>query len=129
MKYRRFAPHFVRKKGIEGAGIFTTKAVAKGKVLFKMHGKILTRPTRTSVEIGRNRHIEDRIAGFINHSCTPNAKVLKKYKSFVSIVKIKKGDEITFDYNKNESKLAAPFRCRCCHRKIIGKKALALRKK
>ncbi|HEX4044098.1 MAG TPA: SET domain-containing protein [Gammaproteobacteria bacterium] len=129
MAYRRFAPHFVRKQGVQGVGVFTTKPVKKGHLLFKLTGKILTAPTRTSVEIGKNRHVENAIAQYVNHSCAPTAKVVKKNREFVSVRDIEKGEEITFDYNKNESVLASPFKCRCCHKKVIGRKAMALKKK
>ncbi len=122
MKYRRFSPHFIIKNGIHGLGVFTTADIKKGKILFKLKGKILDFPTRTSIQIGKYQHIEDQIGAHMNHSCQPNAKLYKRSHTFKSTKNIKKGEEITFNYNQNEDKLAAPFTCACCGRKIRGRK-------
>ena len=34
---------------------------------------------------------------------------------------IAKGDEITFNYNDTEAKLASPFNCNCCDKLIKGR--------
>lgn len=122
MLYHQFPPHFVVKDGIHGAGVFVVADFKKGSVLFKMKGDIVQYPTRTSVQLGKNKHIEDRIAGHVNHSCTPNAKIDRKTQSFVCLRDIEKGEEIMFDYNSNEELLASPFTCECCGRLIAGKK-------
>ena len=122
-KQFKFSPHFVIKPGKTAFGVFITKDVKKGQTLFKLKGPILETPTRTSVQIGKNKHIEDPLGAFINHSCTPTAKVNKKNQTFVSLKPIKAGEEITFDYNQNEDQMASPFICHCCGKKINGKKA------
>jgi len=129
MKYLRIAPHFVVKMGIQGLGVFATKNFKRGKTLFKLNGEVINHPTRTSIQIVKNKHVENIIGGYVNHSCKPSAKVNRRKKTFVSLRNIDKGDEITFDYNKNEDVLACPFRCRCCGRKIVGRKKLALKSK
>jgi SET domain-containing protein len=118
-------PHFLIKNGIHGIGVFTTTDVKKGELLFEMTGEVLDHPTRTSVQIGLNQHIEDEIAGHMNHSCIPTARVDRQSKSFISVVDIKKGEEITFNYNENEDTLAAPFTCACCGNKIRGRNVMA----
>jgi SET domain-containing protein len=124
MKDHRFPPHFIVKNGIHGLGVFTTEPVKKGQVLFKMKGDILDYPTRTSIQVGKNKHIEDEIGAHINHSCSPSAKVVKKDMMFVSLRDIDVDEEITFDYNKNEDALSNPFYCECCNKAIVGKKKL-----
>jgi hypothetical protein len=116
-------PHsqFIIKEGIHGIGVFTTIAFKKGEVLFTMEGPLLDKPTRTSVQVGKNKHIEDITAGCINHSCTPNAIIDQKIQSFISIRDIHVGEEISFDYNQNEDILASPFVCACCGKEIFGK--------
>ena len=116
-----FPPLFVVKDGIHGLGVFVCEDIKKDTVLFQLKGPIIQNPTRTSIEIGKNKHIEDPIGAHINHNCTPNTKVQNKTQSFVSLRNIKKGEEITFDYNKNETTMASPFSCHCCGKEIKGR--------
>jgi SET domain-containing protein len=117
-----FPAQFVLKNGIHGQGVFTTVSFKKGDTLFKLTGESIESPTRTSVQITKTKHIEDPIASHVNHSCTPTAKVSRGTMSFVSLRDIEVGEEITFDYNKNEDSLANPFVCLCCHKEIRGRK-------
>lgn len=121
MKNNSLPPNFEIKVGIHGVGAFVTKDFKKDSVLFTMHGEVIEKPTRTSVQIGKHKHIEDALAGHVNHSCTPNARVDRKARAFISLRDIKKGEEMTFDYSSNEDELAAPFVCACCGRKVLGK--------
>ena len=129
-KDTRVPPDLVIKEGIHGEGVFTKVAFKRGDTLFQMKGKIIQHPTRTSVQLGKDKHIEDYTAGHINHSCTPNIKVNRAKHSFECIVDIHANEEIMFDYNENEESLANPFYCECCGRIIVGKKRQeALKKK
>ncbi len=121
MKPIRIHPHFVVKTGIEGQGVFALKDIKKGEVLFELQGLIIDKPTKTSVQIGDHLHVENNIAGFINHNCRANAAVARQLQSFVATKDIESGDEITFNYNENEDHLACPFICGCCGRLIKGK--------
>lgn len=114
-------PQLEIKKGIEGMGVRAAEDIPADVVLFVMHGPILKQPTRTSVQIGPEAHIEDELGGCVNHSCHPTAKVNQADRTFVSLRAIKKGEEITFDYRENEDVLAHPFVCQCCHQFITGK--------
>lgn len=116
---------FLIKDGINGKGVFATRDINKSTILFKMHGEIISKPTRTSVQIGNDLHIEDELAGLLNHSCQPSAKVDRQLQALISMRDIKEGEEITFDYTKNEDHMAAPFVCDCCGNKISGKKVPA----
>lgn len=121
MKNNLFAPKFELKTGIDGQGIFAATGFKEGETLFKMRGQVSSIPTRTSVQVGVKQHIEDRIASHINHSCKPNTVVDRESRTFVATRPIKKGEEITFDYNKNEDVMACPFVCRCCNKQVSGK--------
>jgi SET domain-containing protein len=109
------------RDGIQGLGVFVKKTIKKGSVLFKMQGTVVAHPTRTSVQVGANKHIEDLIGSHVNHSCSPSAKVNPETQSFVSIKDLKEGDEITFDYNESEDILSSPFQCECCGKRILGR--------
>lgn len=122
MKNKKMSPTLEMREGIHGVGIFVTKDIKKGDILFMLTGRVVDHPTRTSVQIGKDKHIENSIAGCINHSCKPNAEVQKfEPYAFVSLREIAKGEEITFDYNANEDKMACPFICACCGRYVAGK--------
>ena len=64
-----------------------------------------------------DRHIiMDAPATYINHSCEPNCAVQANRSGafdFVSTRDIAAGDEICFDYLKNEDEIASPFFCLC----------------
>lgn len=121
MKNNKIPPGFEIKVGIHGVGAFVTKDIKKGSVLFKLQGDIVDTPTRTSVQIAKGKHIEDALAGHINHSCSPNARVYRKTQSFISLRDIEAGEEITFNYNDNEDDLASSFVCVCCGKEMLGK--------
>jgi len=121
MQYESVLPHFEIKEGIQGVGVFATTDIPENTVLFTMHGKILNQPTRTSVQVGHDQHIEDKIGGRVNHACHPTARVNQADRTMISVRPIIKGEEITFDYRENEDKLANPFVCKCCNKEIRGK--------
>lgn len=117
----RHPSNLVIKKGIQGQGVFASRRIPTNSIIFIMHGDIITSPTQTSVQVGTNSHIEDKTAGFINHSCKPSAIIHRDTRAFISTRDIEVGDEITFDYTKNEDKMAAPFVCNCCGKFVSGK--------
>ncbi len=124
MKNEQIFPQLEIKDSLNGFGVYATHTIPENATLFIMQGKILNYPTRTSVQIDENRHIEDPIAGCMNHACKPNARVDRKNRAFISLRKIDKDEEITFDYRENEDALACPFVCSCCQKKITGKRLL-----
>jgi hypothetical protein len=79
----------------------------------------LSNPTRTSIEIYSNLHVEDYFGRYINHDCNPTCEI-QGYK-VVAIKNMSVGDEVTFNYMKNETAIASPFVCRCCGILIGGK--------
>lgn len=118
---------FIIKNGIQGSGVFTTVDFKKGEALFELTGEILDHPTRTSIQIGKTKHVEDSIGIHVNHNCLANAKLNRKTATFISLRDIKNGEEITFNYNENEDVLANPFICQCCGKKIVGKKLSSIK--
>lgn|SRR3990167_3346869 len=111
----------VVKNGIQGKGVFATRKINKNTIIFKMHGEVIANPTQTSVQIGEQLHIEDALAGLVNHSCTPTAYVDRQMHALVSLRDIEENEEITFNYSVNEDHLAIPFTCSCCGNDICGK--------
>jgi hypothetical protein len=92
---------------INGKGLFTTKSFEKGDILFVLTGKIYSEPLRETIFIGNNEHIYDEYGIFINHSFTPN--IVIENKNVVALINIKADEEVAFNYNDSEPKMAAPF--------------------
>lgn len=113
--------HLIVKSGLQGQGVFTLRPIKAGAVIFEMQGRMVDAPTQTSVQVGDKKHIEDNLAKFLNHHCAASAMVDRAKKALVALRDLNPGDEITFDYRKNEDKMAAPFMCRCCGKFICGK--------
>ena len=90
-----------------------------GKIIYVLTGNIIKEPTRTSIQIAENNHIEDSFGRYINHNCDPNIKVIGI--NLIAIKEIKNGDSITFNYNDSEDIVSYPFLCSCCNKMIVGK--------
>ena len=123
------------KKGAKG--LFANQSVEKGKIILVLQGEKFSKPSRTSIQI-EDKHIEDPEGGYMNHHCDPSAEI-KINSNFVGFNltaqcetnqvilvtakrDIKKGDEITFDYETTEEELMYSFKCDCHGRWIKGNK-------
>ena len=105
------------KKNV-GVGLIAERSFKKGDIILELEGEIINSPTRTSIQLSKNKHIEDLYGKYINHNCYPNTKV--ENGIIIATKNIFGGNEITFDYNKNENKLSSPFICTCCNKEIKG---------
>lgn len=110
-----------------------------GDRLFRMEGELTSRPSRYSVQIGENQHIDLGIGHtleeildryfwrFMNHSCEPNTAV--RGREVLACRDIEIWDDVTFNYNTTEYDMAEPFQCRCgspiCRGRIQGFKHLS----
>lgn len=103
--------------------LLSTGSIRPGESLFRIIGERTNKPTRYSVQIDRNTHIDltgehglqdvlDRYYWrFLNHSCEPNAAI--RGLEVVALRPITQWEEITFDYDTTEFDMAEPFECRC----------------
>lgn len=95
-----------------GRGIFTTREFAAGQTVFEVTGRLITCDEDEDVddETRSNAYRYDenlylspkgRIGDFLNHSCNPNARVVKKGKKlFIEAIKtILPGKEVLIDYS------------------------------
>lgn len=89
-----------------------------GEVVFELEGEIINSPTRTSIQISETGHIEDEWGQFMNHNCYPSCEIAGT--KVIALENIKKGDSLTFDYNKSETKMSHPFHCHCCNNLVEG---------
>lgn len=95
-----------------------SEVINKGEIVLILEGDILDYPTRTSIHIGKDQHIEDDIGKYINHACDPTCRV--ENSTLVAVKQINHGDSITFDYNDSEVLMSDPFECNCCTKPIRG---------
>lgn len=116
--------------------IKTINDLPDGTVIFVHTGKVISANTRTSIQIGVNKHIEPgRYGVYTNHSCEPNGVIRTKMNAFsntatialIASKELKKGEEVTFDYATTENFLtpeALLSKCLCgsvkCRGKIMG---------
>ena len=102
-------------------GIYAGSFCNEGSVVYTLTDTIkLLNPTRTSIRIQENMHVEDEIGRYINHSCYPTCKI--DGLNVVAVKDIQQDQEITFNYTENEDFMASPFKCKCCDRIIKGNK-------
>ena len=99
--------------------------------LFTIHGDLTSVPSRYSVQIDENLHVDlgeereldELLDGyfwrFMNHSCAPNAAI--RGREVVAIREIEPWEQIAFDYNTTEFAMAEPFDCRCGSRRCVGR--------
>jgi len=88
------------------------RSFSQGERLRALVGPIVGKPTRTSIHVGKNRHIEDDMGRYVNHSCRPSAYVAGN--ELRASRPILKGEEITFNYLVHEPAISSPFRCDEC---------------
>ena len=87
--------------------LVATTSYQSGEVVRILDGTIVESPTRTSIEIDTNKHIEDKYGIYMNHSFTPTCII--QNSSMVACKAIQPGDELTFNYNESETSMSHPF--------------------
>ncbi|SFW82344.1 SET domain-containing protein-lysine N-methyltransferase [Amycolatopsis australiensis] len=103
--------------------LVTNQAVPARTVLFSLEGELTTTPTRYTVQLDADRHV-DLPAGcpleevldryywrFMNHACEPAAVI--RDRAVLSLRPIPAWSEITFHYATTEYDMAEAFPCRC----------------
>lgn len=100
-----------------------TEHVCAGARLFTVEGELRHVPTRYSIQVGPDLHIDlpdgcsteeilDRFFWrFTNHSCAPSAVV--RGRDMFALTCIEPWQQITFNYNTTEFDMAEPFDCLC----------------
>jgi len=100
------------KKSRNGQGVFACKKFLAGEVIFEIKGKFISgdldeeldEATRDNAfRFSKEKYLspQGRIGDFLNHSCEPNARVVKKVnKLFIyAVQEVKPSEEILFDYS------------------------------
>jgi hypothetical protein len=109
------------KKSGDYNSICTEMDYKEGAVVYVLSDVLVSKKkTRTSICVGSDKNVEDKVGMYINHSCTPSCEI--DGFNVVALRDIMAGEEVTFDYS-SEGELAAPFFCNCCGKYIDGKAA------
>tara|TARA_B110000881_G_scaffold133520_1_gene117410 strand:+ start:3950 stop:4303 length:354 start_codon:yes stop_codon:yes gene_type:complete len=104
---------------VQGKALFTDNPYKRGDIVHVLFGKELRTPTRLSIEIEPDLHVLDDWGIYMNHSSTPSVYIRGFH--VVALRDIESGDEIHFDYNKNETKCCAPFYDYKSNIDVVGK--------
>ena len=137
----------VRKSKIHGSGVFSTVAIPKNTKIIEYVGDKITKKEgdrRSSLRLKKYLHSKTtgsvyifelnkrydidgspkyNKARYINHSCNPNCEVeIKNGRIWiVSIKKIKKGVELSYDYGYEfDEEDYSDHICKCGSKKCIG---------
>jgi hypothetical protein len=115
-------------------GVVAVENIEEGEVILAVNGRPTNVPSRYSIQIGENEHIDlphdaETVRGpglypwqYLNHSCEANAMLVGR--NFVALRTIRPAEEVTFNYNASEYDMAAPFEC-CCGMPSCGGQRIA----
>ena len=111
--------------------LVTKQAYRKGEVLCSIPSEnVADKPTRFTVQIGRDRHTHVGKLAALNHSCDPNVILDTERMLMIARYDIAKGDELSFFYPSTEWEMQAPFICLCgssnCIHVVAGARFLPL---
>ena len=119
----RSASVVIHERAAGGRGLFAAAPLRRGEVLIDFSGyPILDRPTRISLQIDADRHIEgsEETNAFLNHSCAPTAYYDYSGVYLRALRDISTGEEVTVDYNAGDYDLFEKFECRCGASRCVG---------
>ena len=104
-----------------GLGVFAQRDLLPGEVILALEGPMIDfaetkrRGTREcmAIQIGPDQYIDTRPPGvFVNHSCEPNSGI-KGSQFLVALRRIRKGEEIRYDYSTTMEEQSFTMDCRC----------------
>ncbi len=109
--------------GIEGKGLFSSKAFKPGQIIARIEGKKVKKLTKTKADslsiptwygVGRYTWIDpsNTVFEYLNHSCEPNAAIAGT-KTLVAIRNIEVGQEVTIDYSMTDADPLWEMSCLC----------------
>lgn len=118
----------IRKSEKHGSGLFTLRSFKKDESLYSLRkGRIVNHDEIQNLsefekihldQIGKDEYeIIESPGCYINHSCEPNVE--EKDRTGYALRDIKKGEEITIDYD-NIAYLEEPFECHCGSKNCRG---------
>ncbi len=112
-------------------GLFVRRPIRQDEILITYDGPLLNHPTRHSIQIDENSHIEGtpESNAYLNHSCAPNTYVDWKGVFLRALRDIEPGKELTCNYLTTDWELHEKFVCTCgapnCYGELKGFKYLS----
>jgi len=111
--------------------LITKQPCKKGEVICDIpKEKVMNKPDRFTVQIGRTEHTNVGKLAALNHSCDPNVILDTGNMQMVARYDIEKGEELSFFYPSTEWEMDAPFICLCgstnCIHVVAGARFLSL---
>jgi hypothetical protein len=105
--------------------LVAARPFSAGDVIARFAGyQELPHPTRYSIQISPQRHIDDLGAlANLNHSCAPSTLVDTEALTLVAARDLAAGDELTYFYPSTEWEMSVPFTCLCGAPECLGRVA------
>ncbi|MCC6650588.1 MAG: SET domain-containing protein [Candidatus Eisenbacteria bacterium] len=113
-----------------GRRLVAIRPIPRGAYLFTMLGSERPSPTRYSVQVGAELHLDQDCARdefdlvrrffwrYLDHHCEPTAFI--RDRDVIATRDIATGEGVTFDYNTTEYDMAEPFDCHCDSERCVG---------
>ena len=113
----------ILEKSNDGLSLVAARSILQGEVVLHMAGQPVVNPSRYSVQIDENVHLEgppESLGNYINHSCNPSCYIDWASLNFVALRPIDVGESITFHYCTSEWDMKEKFECRCGAPSCLG---------
>ena len=128
----------IKKSKIDNNGLYANCNIKKGTRIIEYKGKVITRKQSeesSKFDNGKAKYIFNlnnnfdldgdikfNTARLINHSCEPNCEVFGSGNKvwIYAMKKIKKGDELSYDYGFSFDEDYKQYPCKCGSAKCIG---------
>ena len=113
----------ILEKSNDGLSLVAVRSILPGEVVLHIAGQPTVNPSRYSVQIDENVHLEgppEFMGNYINHSCNPSCYIDWPSLSFVALRPINVGEAITFHYCTSEWDMEEKFECRCGAASCLG---------
>lgn len=105
--------------------LVTTEPIASDEVILELGGVVRPTPTRYSIQVGPDQHLDDMgPVDATNHCCDPSAfidfsdpeRIVMRALRDLSV-----GDEVSIHYCATEYDMASPFDCHCGADACLGR--------
>jgi hypothetical protein len=127
--YLQMKPLYIVNIQGKGQGVVTKKDITQGEKILRFSGQQVTgkevRNPNTALQVDQDLFLESDGANdeCLNHSCNPNCYIDFEDLTLRALKDIRRGEELTFDYNTSEYDLidqGCAFLCLCGSKHCIG---------